>query len=51
MKKGVKRGRLSYVGYGDTKPLNTDRTDEARAENRRVEVRFPEKKEKKSKEE
>jgi outer membrane protein OmpA-like peptidoglycan-associated protein len=42
--KGIKRGRLAYVGYGDTRPLSTDRTDEARAQNRRVEVRFPEKK-------
>jgi outer membrane protein OmpA-like peptidoglycan-associated protein len=42
--KGVKRGRLDYVGFGDTRPLNTERTDEARAQNRRVEVRFPEKK-------
>jgi outer membrane protein OmpA-like peptidoglycan-associated protein len=41
VKKGVKRGRLSYVGYGDTKPLDPERTDEARAKNRRVEVRFP----------
>ncbi len=45
--KGVKRGRLDYVGFGDTKPLDPARTDEARAQNRRVEVRFPEKKAKK----
>jgi outer membrane protein OmpA-like peptidoglycan-associated protein len=44
VKKGVKRSRLSYVGYGDTRPLNPARTDEARAENRRVEVRFPDQK-------
>ena len=44
VKKGIKRGRLDYVGFGDTRPLNTERTDEARAQNRRVEVRFPEKK-------
>jgi chemotaxis protein MotB len=43
VKKGIKRSRLDYVGYGDTKPLNPERTDEARAQNRRVEVRFPEK--------
>jgi OOP family OmpA-OmpF porin len=43
VKKGVKRGRLSYVGYGDTKPLDPERSDEARAKNRRVEVRFPDK--------
>ena len=46
--KGVKRSRLDYVGYGDTRPLNPERTDEARAQNRRVEVRFPDKTEKKS---
>jgi OmpA-OmpF porin, OOP family len=44
VQKGVKRSRLSYVGYGDTRPLNPERSDEARAQNRRVEVRFPEKK-------
>jgi OOP family OmpA-OmpF porin len=44
IKKGIKRGRLSYVGFGDTKPLNPERTDEARAQNRRVEVRIPAKK-------
>ncbi|MDB4965409.1 MAG: OmpA family protein [Myxococcales bacterium] len=38
-KKGVRRGRLSYEGYGDTKPLDPERNDEARAKNRRVEVR------------
>ncbi|MCA1665092.1 MAG: OmpA family protein, partial [Myxococcales bacterium] len=42
--KGVKRRRLTYVGFGDTRPLDSERTDEARAQNRRVEVRFPEKK-------
>ncbi len=47
VKHGIKRGRLDYVGYGDTRPLSTERTDEARAQNRRVEVRFPEKGEKK----
>ena len=45
--KGVKRSRLDYVGFGDTRPLSTERTDEARAQNRRVEVRFPDKTEKK----
>ncbi len=44
VKKGVKRSRLDYVGYGDTRPINPERTDEARAQNRRVEVHFPEKK-------
>jgi outer membrane protein OmpA-like peptidoglycan-associated protein len=38
-KHGVRRARLSYEGYGDTKPLDPERNDEARAKNRRVEVR------------
>src|SRR5207247_4018557 len=42
VKKGVRAGRLRYTGFGDTKPLETARTDEARAQNRRVEVRIPE---------
>jgi outer membrane protein OmpA-like peptidoglycan-associated protein len=42
--KGVRWGRLRYTGFGDTQPLDSARTDEARARNRRVEVRIPEKK-------
>ena len=38
-KHGVKRSRLSSEGFGDTKPLDPARNDEARAKNRRVEVR------------
>ena len=38
IKQGVKRGRLDYVGYGDTRPLVDEKTEEARAKNRRVEV-------------
>ena len=44
VQKGIKRSRLDYVGYGDTRPINPERTDEARAQNRRVEIRFPAKK-------
>jgi outer membrane protein OmpA-like peptidoglycan-associated protein len=40
-KKGVRAGRLAYTGFGDTHPLDSARTDEARAKNRRVEVRIP----------
>jgi outer membrane protein OmpA-like peptidoglycan-associated protein len=40
-KKGVRAGRLRYDGFGDTRPLDTERSDEARAKNRRVEVRIP----------
>ena len=39
--KGVARGRLKAVGYGDTRPLSTEHTDEARAANRRVELSVP----------
>ncbi len=41
VKKGVRSGRLRYTGFGDTHPLDTERSDEARAKNRRVEVRIP----------
>ena len=40
IKKGVKAKRLEYHGFGDTKPLSADRTEEARAANRRVEFRI-----------
>jgi outer membrane protein OmpA-like peptidoglycan-associated protein len=40
IKKGVKKSRLEYHGFGDTKPLSNDRTEEARAANRRVEFRI-----------
>ncbi len=39
IKKGVPRRLLSSVGYGDTQPLDPSRTAEARAINRRVEIR------------
>jgi OOP family OmpA-OmpF porin len=42
IKKGVRAGRLRAVGLGDTKPLDSERNDEARAKNRRVEVHIPE---------
>jgi outer membrane protein OmpA-like peptidoglycan-associated protein len=41
VKKGVRAGRLRAVGFGDTKPLDPERNDEARAKNRRVEVHIP----------
>jgi outer membrane protein OmpA-like peptidoglycan-associated protein len=34
---GVAKKRLESHGYGDTRPLSADRTDDARAANRRVE--------------
>jgi outer membrane protein OmpA-like peptidoglycan-associated protein len=38
IKKGhVSRRRLTYVGYGESRPIDTNMTDEGRAANRRVE--------------
>jgi len=41
VEKGVARGRLKAIGYGDTRPLSAEHTDEARAANRRVELSVP----------
>ncbi len=38
--KGVKKRRVLTKAFGGTVPLSTDRTDEAKARNRRVEVRI-----------
>ena len=35
--KGVDRSRLTSVGHGETKPIDTNRTPEGRQRNRRVE--------------
>lgn len=37
---GVTAGRLSAKGYGSTKPVDPADTDEARAKNRRTEIKF-----------
>lgn len=37
-KKGVDRSRLSYKGYGSELPIDTNDTDEGRANNRRTEL-------------
>jgi OmpA-OmpF porin, OOP family len=37
---GVRGERIQYFGYGKTKPLKDERSEEARALNRRVEIRF-----------
>ncbi|MEQ9303987.1 MAG: OmpA family protein [Marinoscillum sp.] len=37
--KGVKKGRVLTKAFGGTQPLTTERTDEAKTKNRRVEVR------------
>ena len=39
VKKGVAAKRLAFIGYGDTRPLEKDITEGARAKNRRVEMR------------
>ncbi len=36
-KKGIPRERLSAVGYGEERPIDTNRTESGRAHNRRVE--------------
>lgn len=40
--KGIKSGRINSFGFGKSRPLITERTDEARSINRRVEIRFTE---------
>jgi outer membrane protein OmpA-like peptidoglycan-associated protein len=36
--KGITSGRIKYKGYGSSKPLNENLTDEGRLKNRRVEI-------------
>ncbi len=38
--KGVTAERLEYIGYGESRPLVTNTTDEGRSENRRTEFRI-----------
>ena len=37
VKKGINRGRLSCLGFGETKPVSSNKTKVGRTENRRVE--------------
>ncbi len=39
-KNGVKKSRVTYEAFGGSRPLTQDRTPEAKAKNRRVEVRL-----------
>lgn len=38
IKKGIEMNRISAVGYGDTKPLVPNSTDENKQKNRRVDI-------------
>lgn len=40
MDHGVDQSRLSYIGYGTTRPIATNQNDEGRQQNRRVEFRI-----------
>ena len=42
VKSGIDRSRLDPVGYGETKPIDTNRTSEGKANNRRVEFHIVE---------
>jgi flagellar motor protein MotB len=37
---GISLDRMSIVGYGDTRPVSSNKTEEGRAKNRRVEVKL-----------
>jgi flagellar motor protein MotB len=40
VKKGISPERISVVGYGDTRPVESNETEEGRIKNRRVEVKL-----------
>ena len=40
IKNGVGEERLTYIGYGTTRPVATNETEEGRQQNRRVEFRI-----------
>ena len=43
VKQGCNVANIQAVGYGETKPIQSNKTEEGRAQNRRVEVRFKKK--------
>ena len=40
IKKGIDKKRISYIGYGHTRPLTQERNEEERIQNRRVEIKI-----------
>ncbi|URA09941.1 OmpA family protein [Thermospira aquatica] len=40
LQQGISQDRISYIGYGDTRPLVSNATPEGRAKNRRVEIKI-----------
>jgi len=40
IQKGIAKERISYKGYGKTKPVSNNKTDEGKSLNRRVELKF-----------
>jgi len=40
IKKGIEKSRLSYTGYGSTKPIADNKTEKGREQNRRVELKI-----------
>jgi outer membrane protein OmpA-like peptidoglycan-associated protein len=38
IKKGIDKTRLTYKGYGDTKPIADNKTEEGKQQNRRTEI-------------
>lgn len=43
IERGIARDRISVTGYGDTRPIDSNHTEEGRGKNRRVEVRLTKK--------